>query len=311
MNGTQLSQQYKNHLSDYSTWEQASHAEDWILYPDNLADHICIDEVALSKGELYTVVTNAGACCQKGSLVAMVKGTLSDTVIEILKKIPLSNRKTVRYVTVDLANNMERIGRIAFPQAALVSDRFHVQQLVSEALQQMRIKHRWEAIKQENQAIKKAKENKEKYTPELLENGDTKKQLLARSRYLLFKPTSKWTDSQKQRAQILFKQYPDIHKAYLLSMMFRNIYQTAKNPDNALKRINQWKQKIERYQYDLFITAAHSIEAHMDTILAFFKERKTNALAESFNSKLKAFRAIFRGVRDIPFFLYRVSMIFG
>jgi len=44
-----------------------------VLFPDNLGEVTCIDEVALSDGELYTVVTNAKARCQKGSLVALVK----------------------------------------------------------------------------------------------------------------------------------------------------------------------------------------------------------------------------------------------
>jgi hypothetical protein len=38
--------------------------------------------------------------------------------------------------------------------------------------------------------------------------------------------------------------------------------------------------------------------------------RDTNAAAESFNAKLKDFRAQFRGVLDIKFFLFRVAKIF-
>jgi len=267
--------------------------------------------VALSQGELYTIVTNASAACQKGSLIAMVRGTKSEDAIRVLEKIPLKKRKTVKQVTVDLARNMEKIGRVSFPKCTIISDRFHVQQLPSEALQEMRITYRWEAIKEENEAIKKAKETGGKYTPEILENGDTKKQLLARSRYLLFKPKSKWTDSQKARAEILFCHYPKLHKAYLLTMMFRNIYQTARGPEDAMKRLELWYQKIEQYDYDSFITAAHSIQTHQETILAFFIHRKTNALAESFNSKIKGFRSVFRGVSDISFFLFRVSLIFA
>ncbi|MCF6335666.1 MAG: transposase [Spirochaetales bacterium] len=257
------------------------------------------------------MVTNASAACQKGSLIAMVKGTKSEDVIRVLAKIPLKERKRVKQVTVDLAKNMEKIGRLSFPKCEIISDRFHVQQLPSEALQEMRITYRWEAIKEENEAIKKAKETGGKYTSEIMENGDTKKQLLARSRYLLFKSKSKWTDSQKARAKILFSHYPKLHKAYLLTMMFRNIYQTASSPQNALERLELWYQKIEKYEYDSFLTAAHSIQSHQETILAFFIHRKTNALAESFNSKIKAFRSVFRGVSDISFFLFRVSLIFA
>ena len=64
---------------------------------------------------------------------------------------------------------------------------------------------------------------KRKYTPFTFENGDTRKELLARSRYLLFKSAEKWTESQKIRAGILFKEYPDIQRAYSLSHSLRMI----------------------------------------------------------------------------------------
>jgi len=62
----------------------------------------------------------------------------------------------------------------------------------------------------ESEAIKTALFNQVTYEPTILANGDTVKQLLARSRYLLFKSADKWTENQKERARILFAQYPDI-----------------------------------------------------------------------------------------------------
>ena len=86
-----------------------------------------------------------------------------------------------------------------------VIDRFHVQKLVYEAVQELRITYRWQVIKEENKAMKAAKEKGEVYKAEELENGDTLRQLLARSRYLLFKSPDKWTKSQKIRAEITFQ----------------------------------------------------------------------------------------------------------
>ena len=50
---------------------------------------------------------------------------------------------------------------------------------------------------------------------------------------------------------------------------------------------------------------------HYKNILNYFDNRSTNASAESFNAKIKAFRAQFRGVRNIEFFLFRLSNIFA
>ena len=91
---------------------------------------------------------------------------------------------------------MKNIAKTCFPKAIQVTDRFHVQKLALEALQDIRIKHRWNAIESENQGIKIAKEKSKEYLPEVFDNGDTRKQLLARSRYLLYKSPEKWTQNQ-------------------------------------------------------------------------------------------------------------------
>jgi transposase len=309
VNGSTLARQYKDYLSGFWRWDQLEHSEDWVLFADNLGEVTCIDEVALSDGELYTIVTNAKARCQKGSLVAMVRGVRSEDVNEILQLIPLKKRQQVKEITLDLAQNMEIIAHTCFPEAVIVSDRFHVQQLSSEALQEMRIKYRWEAIEEENQLVQQARQDGKTYYPEVLSNGDTKKQLLARSRYLLYKPASKWTTTQVNRAKILFKMYPELNKAYELTMMFRNIYEHSPSEDIALDKLSHWYDKIEQYGFSSFITAANSIKIHQKSILAYFKNRNTNALAENFNSKIKAFRSVFRGVSDVGFFIYRLSLI--
>jgi transposase len=87
------------------------------------------------------------------------------------------------------------------------------------------IKYRWQAIDEENQAIKTAKEKNEKYIPATLENGDTLKELLARSRYLLYKTPNDMTLNQTIRASLLFKQYPVLEQAYKLSLEYRAIYE--------------------------------------------------------------------------------------
>ena len=86
-----------------------------------------------------------------------------------------------------MAPTMKYIAKKCFPKAIQVTDRFHVQKLAIEALQDIRIKHRWDAIDQENQEIQQAKNKNISYRSVYLDNGDTRKQLLARSRFLLFK----------------------------------------------------------------------------------------------------------------------------
>lgn len=241
----------------------------------------------------------------------MIKGIDSQNVSKILKKIPEKKRNKVREVTLDMAASMQKIVKSCFPKAMQVTDRFHVQKLSYEALQEIRIRHRWEAIEQENREIELARETKQTYIPNRLENGDTHKQLLARSRYLLFKPENKWTVSQRFRAQILFAHYPDIEKAYNLCMELGGIYQSTTIKGVALTRLAQWYNKVENAAFKSFNTIAKTIQHNYDTILNFFENRSTNASAESFNAKIKAFRSQFRGVRNVTFFLFRLAKIYA
>lgn len=269
-----------------------------------------IDEVSLSKGELYTFVTSKLGKGKKGTIVAMIASTEAIKITEVLGKIPLAQRLTVKEVTLDMAGNMASAVRASFPNAVLVTDRFHVVKLVLDALQHVRIKHRWEAIEDENKAIQAAKEKGEKYEAEVFANGDTLKQLLTRSRYLLFKQEASWTDSQKTRAGLLFSKYPDLKKAYDYAIQFRNIYEN-KQVSNAKKQFMEWIEDVKKSELTEFNSAAKSIAYHLDNILNFFTNRNTNANAESFNSKIKLFRANQRGVVDLIFFLFRLQNLFA
>lgn len=311
INGDQFGQQYKDYLSDYNSWAQRPHADDWMTFPKNIGPYLSIDETSLSNGELYTVVTNKAAKGRKGVLVAMVKGTKADDVIEVLKLIPSGLRRKVREITLDMAGSMNQIVKQCFPRATKVIDRFHVQKLAYDALQEMRIAHRWEAINEETNAIDNAKWEKKTYTPFRFSNGDTKKQLLARSRYLLFKSPEKWSQSQKQRAKILFAQYPDIKKAFSLTHSLRLIFSKTRDKAVAYTKLARWYNDVTDSGFKSFNTISATIYSHYKEILNFFDNRSTNASAESFNAKLKAFRTTLRGVVDIKFFLFRVAKIYA
>ena len=282
-----------------------------MLFADNIGPYLSIDETALSNGELYTIVTNKAAKGNKKAIVAMIKGTQSEQIIAVLEKIPLRSRNKVKEVTMDMAANMIKAIRRCFSNAVRVVDRFHVQKLAYDAVQEARIKYRWEALDAESKSIEEARSNKQPYQPEVFSNGDTLKQLLARSRYLLFKHRSKWTLSQKERADLLFPRYPELLNAYELALRLGNIFTICKSKQIAFKRLAIWYNDVEDSGIAAFKTVARSVGQHYESILNFFDNRSTNASAESFNAKIKAFRASLRGVRDTDFFLFRLAKIYA
>ncbi|WP_442512537.1 ISAon1 family transposase, partial [Prevotella multiformis] len=163
VNGKLLSTQYKEYFSDYRCWDQLDHAQDWLLFEDNIGENLSIDETCLSSGEVYTFLTNKAGKGRKGTLVAVVKGTKAEDVIQVLKKINLSKRKAVKEITLDLSSSMMRIARSVFPKALITNDRFHVQKLYYDALDDMRIAYRWMARDKENEEIKEAKSKGKEY----------------------------------------------------------------------------------------------------------------------------------------------------
>lgn len=298
-------------MSEFKSWKQKPHAHEWLIFPENMGSYLSIDEVALSKGELYTIITNKRAKGKKGSIVAILSGTKAEPIIKHLFKIPSSKRNKVKEITLDMANSMKLIVKRCFPKAIQVTDRFHVQKLALEALQEIRIKHRWEAIDQENKLIKIAKEKNIEFKPKIFSNGDTVKQLLARSRYLLYKAPNNWTNKQAIRAKLLFERYPTIKKAFELVQGLRNIFNTAKSIQVAYTKLAHWYKDVEQTEFRAFNTIANSIKINYRSILNYFINRSTNAAAESFNAKIKAFRLQFRGVKNIQFFLFRLTQIFA
>lgn len=331
----QFERAYKDHLSGFTDWADADHAEDWLIFPQNIGPRVSIDETSLSNGELYTIVANKDGHARQGTLIALVKGTKAEGVISVLQRISEELRDSVTEITMDFSDTMEAIATACFRKAEIIVDRFHAQKLAYDAMQEIRMEEKRSAAKEEaklkksfkkrkEQQLKRRKKDKtdnrgrkpsrknEAYVPFRHPNGDTRVELLTRCRYLLMVSADKWTDSQKQRAAILFDNYPRIQQAYSLAHSLRMRY-SKKHDDPILgfESIRLWIKEARDSTIDAFSTVADTMEDKFSNVIKYFNNRATNAFAESLNSKIKDFRARLKGVSDIKFFLYRVSLIFG
>lgn len=323
MNGQTLRKQYKEKISDYRNWKQLEHAEEYMLFPNNFGEDMSLDETCLSNGEVYTILTNKAAHGGKGTLAAMVHGVASDMVSEILKKVPREIRRRVKTVTTDLSSAMMLTVRTVFPKAMLINDRFHVQQLVTDAIDQMRIGFRWQVLAEENKAIKEHRAKRKavhtraeknligEWEPVRMENGETKPQIMARSRHIILMHKTKWNTQQQERAAILFRMFPKPEEAYNIYLELVDIFNKKSKPAEARLNLARWYNKVEAFGDDGFSKVIETFENHNATIVNYFQDRLTNASAESFNAKIKAFRTQFRGVGDIKFFMYRLTTLYS
>ena len=295
-----LERAYKDHLSGYD----ATIAPEELFHPENMGTRLAIDETSLVRGELFSILTNKDS----GKLIALMEGTkASEIVAKLMEHLPVEKRMAVEEVTLDMDTGFEWVTNQCFLNAEKVVDRFHVQKLVMECVQALRITERQKILTARREA-RKVKQTMPREHP--YENGDTPRELLARSRYLLFKPTHSWTEKQKERATILFREHPDIQRAYELSQQLKTLYDRSMSRDVAVILLRQWCEACDLSAIPEMEDAAASILRHEGRILNFWSNRATNAFAESFNAKIKHFRGMLRGIRDLKFFLFRCEGYF-
>lgn len=337
--GSDIERYYKHHLSDYEVWTQKEHATDWVLLPENIGEYLSIDETQLCE-EVYTILSNKAGHGGQGTVVAIVKGTKADVVSRILMMTPESERAKVKEITMDFSDSMYSIAKQCFPNATIVIDCFHIVKRLCEGLEEMRLRFKRlaqvenkkaavafaqnEARKARNRQYYRRKHKKnpketrgrkrirrQKYKPLVLSNGDTKVELLTRSRNLLSQSGDKWGEHKKERARLLFDLYPQMQEGYSLICKVRDIFKRKLTIDEARHRLHEWYKDVNICTLREIKAARDRIKSREVEVLNYFINRATNASAESLNSKMKGFRAQLHGIADIPFFMYRICTIFG
>lgn len=339
--GDKLGRAYKEYLSDFRTWDQADHADEWMLLEQNVGARMSIDETQLHD-DLFTILSNKDGHGGPGTVAAVAAGTSAGEVLKTMKRIPEEKRLAVEEITMDFSESMRSIAISAFPNATRVIDCFHVMKRLGDALEEMRLKEKRLAVteqkrqeRQHRERLKrnarhrkwyrrthpknytgkkrgrKPERNNRRFTPPTFDNGDTRVELLTRSKYLICKSPDKWSDRQKQRSEILFSEYPKLKEAYWLVNKLRAVFRSNIDRESAKKKFEEWYGEVAKCTSREVKAARDTIKFREDEVLNYFINRSTNASAESLNSKLKGFRSQLRGVADLPFYMYRVKVLFG
>ena len=346
INSDTLESNYKNVLSNYQTWSQKDHASEWVLKSENMSAHLGIDETSIGN-DVYTILHNKNAHGRKGAIIAIARGVSPEEVLKTLLLIPEEDRLNVKDVTMDLSESMRSIVRSAFPNAIAIRDCFHVIMRGGEGVEEVRMRSKREAVKEQKKDKKefgkklkklvlKSKYTREKmkkqgikprkgkkrgrkpmrlntrFVPKRLENGETKVEALTRCRTQLLKSRNKWNANQEKRAKILFLLYPKLEEAYNLIQSLRHVFQDKKlTKVKACSKLYEWYENVKACTSREIKSVKDTIKYYEDEILNYFLARQTNASAESLNSKLKGFRSSLRGVKDVSFFMYRVMTVLG
>jgi transposase len=276
-----------------------------VLKPENFGEQMSVDEKMIDE-EFYTVMTNR----ETGKIALLAETLTVNELNRLVDKIEDARQK-VKIITADLSPTYEKFCEQSFPHALIVADKFHVVKHIVEAAQTLRLR-----LKQEEIATlpttKKERKEYEKQTK--LINGESRIELLTRSRYVLFKRSESWTISQQKRANLLFETFPQIQATYALTQQIRQWLDKGnigKYEWQIEKQLIHWYDCAEQAKLPEIENLIRIIGSHEQKIMNYFITGKTNAKAEAINSKIQRFITANYGVRDKDFFLYRLARYYS
>lgn len=148
------------------------------------------------------------------------------------------------------------------PQATVVFDRFHVQRLASDAVDDVR----------------------REIVRELGETEDAK--AVKNTRFVLLKRPENLYPAERLRLSEVQRTNERLYRAYLLKETLAQALEYLQ-PARAEKALRAWIVWACRSKLRPFVRAARTIRKHFDGVLAYVKTRVTNGLAEGINNKLR------------------------
>ena len=299
-----------------------------ICKPEHIGSDMTIDEKNISN-TTYTVLANNNS----GKIAMLIESMQSIHIVKALEHLG-DKRFIVKRISRDLSKVYDWVCRQSFMNAEQIADKFHVLKNGFESLQSMRIYlrqaelHRIKELQDIHTTteLRKKKQLKKQFNKQyqpakftdpqhiILDNGESVLQLLARSRYLLFKFEKDWSKEQKQRAQLLFELHPSIQIAYQLICKFRVWYSKSNiglPTKQRLAKLNQWYSDVKESGIVSMQIFRALVKRHEGLIINYFKQGRTNAMAEAINNKIQRFISTSHGARDLDFFLFRLAIYFS
>lgn len=221
---------------------------------------IGIDEFSYRKRHRYiTVIVDH----DRGCVVWAAKGRGADTLSTFFKELGPERLAELELVTVDMAAGYLKAIREKAPNAQVVIDRFHVQQLASKAVDMVR-REQWRELQ-----------------------GTPEGKAIKRSRFPLLKNPWNLTRREKQKLSEVQRNNKCLYRAYLLKETLAAALD-YRQPARAETAMENWLSWASRSKLKPFVKLARTIRKHKEGILAYIDERYTNGIVEGFNNRLRA-----------------------
>jgi len=223
--------------------------------------HIGIDELSYRKGHRYiTLVVDQDT----GMPVWAADGKNAETLGAFFDELGPERCQLIKAVSIDMSQAYIKAVRSKVPHAQIVFDRFHVQKLVNEAVDETR-REEWRRLRE-------------------LDKDQAKS--VKGLRWPLLKNTWNLTPAQSERLSTLQRDNKRLYRAYLLKQSFAAILD-RRQPNVVTRMLQDWCGWAARSRLPAFVKVARTIRKHLDDIVAYIRWRLTNGLVEGINGKAR------------------------
>ena len=220
---------------------------------------IGVDEFSYRKRHRYiTIVVDH----DRRRVVWAKEGNTAEVLEGFFKELGLDRCFKIKEVTIDMSAAYIKAARDWLPQATIIFDRFHVQKLASDALDEVRRSIVRELNDAEDASVVKG------------------------TRFALLK--NPWDLSQREEeklSEVQRKNRP-LYRAYLLKETLARALDYHQ-PKRATDTLRDWLSWASRSRLKPFVRVAGTIRKHFEGVLAYVKGRLTNGFTEGINNKLR------------------------
>ena len=236
-----------------------------------MATHICVDEVAVKKGQVYMTIISEPC----GHVIAVEEDCKKESLKRFYDRLSDEQKSAIRVISMDMSPAYLFVTLEEIPNAKekIAFDRFHVTKLINEAVDGVR--------RQETRLLHNT----------LKEAGLTGK------RYHWLKNAASLPKHQRSELKSLQAIALKTGRAWLLKEYARELWNYSSRTW-AKKAWMKWYGKAIRSQLSPMRMVARSIKKNLWGILNAIVLRANNGIAESINSKIKMLKVKSRGFRN-------------
>jgi transposase len=221
---------------------------------------IGVDELSFRKGQHYlTLVSDL----ESGRILWSKEGRSAATLEAFFAEVGPEACARIRHVAIDMFEAYAQAIRKWLPNAELIYDRFHVQQLASKAVDEVR-RAEWRRLR-----------------------GTDAARAIKHLRWALLRNPWNVTPSEGERLSVLPQQNKLLYRAYLLKEALAQIYRSLYTPGWARRRLEEWLSWASRSRLEPFRKVGRTIRRYFEGVLAYFKTGYTNSRAEGLNTKAR------------------------